>query len=645
VNQDDFNPSLFLTEVHQKTPFRRLEEGRSHLERTISNSADAMKRLVGEHFDEFVNCKETIDGIHQRIADEISKSDSRTSTVQRDVAALQQTAVAIYAPLLTRKREIDRIRKSLEVLKKFRFVFSLPASIRKHIRSRAYDKVIRDFQKANAIIVQKNSERENESQVLDMVLQEVQQVVADFRKELFKKLENNRLPLQDQLATIGYLYELDCSPDPAWFYLKKQEETLCSQFDACGTEFRSKMSKKDAELKQHATAARAEEETEFKLGSLRLKRMTSDQFVGNDVVANTYVHKMCSILERSGPGFFGLAQDIQNGKFVKVEKFSALSRQASTLKSARDDTDGKSETAEPVPREKSGGEQKEGVKKVVDSVVCRYALLVRQLLFPVTMAESSLPNGPISTPESRGQGSPDILVPPFSDWFQDSLLEVLRVAQLLTEAKISPEYLRVLGELRDDLIRFFIVHSFRTILFNIGRMSREETWQAHPVAPGATLLVERFRVMMQKALSMIKKLGVPAHLPIVDMVVPPFNFCLQTFADVLQLLFRQATSSEISPVMMTDNEADRKMLAVLNNTLFCGNLISSFQTDLQRILPPVGHAKLSALLEETRRVFSSLEKYVLNGYIRSKSVALLSTIKYNTVRLLPFCRETWLTEI
>jgi hypothetical protein len=54
---------------------------------------------------------------------------------------IQGTADNLYRPLLARRDDTDRIRSTLAVLKRFRFLFSLPGSIKKNIKEQQYDKV------------------------------------------------------------------------------------------------------------------------------------------------------------------------------------------------------------------------------------------------------------------------------------------------------------------------------------------------------------------------------------------------------------------------------------------------------------------------------------------------------------------------
>lgn len=117
-----------------------------------------MERLVQEHFDQFVLCKDNIDTIHQMLTPELSNAPedmytNKTARVQKDLEELRKRANEIYIPLLARKKEADKIRNVLAVLKKFQFLFSLPGVMRKAIENKQYDGVIRAYKKAKSIVV------------------------------------------------------------------------------------------------------------------------------------------------------------------------------------------------------------------------------------------------------------------------------------------------------------------------------------------------------------------------------------------------------------------------------------------------------------------------------------------------------------
>lgn len=118
-----------------------MQLGLSRLKNAVTNRTQQMERLVQEHFDQFVLCKDTIDTIHEMLIPELPLEDgsysylNKTIKIQNELEELKKKTLDIYQPLLSRKTEADRIRNVLAILKKFQFLFTLPGTIRKAIEA------------------------------------------------------------------------------------------------------------------------------------------------------------------------------------------------------------------------------------------------------------------------------------------------------------------------------------------------------------------------------------------------------------------------------------------------------------------------------------------------------------------------------
>ena len=56
TDREDFNPILFLSQVHSPSSLESLQRGLLHLQKSVNNRAAAMKSLVAEHFGQYVFC-------------------------------------------------------------------------------------------------------------------------------------------------------------------------------------------------------------------------------------------------------------------------------------------------------------------------------------------------------------------------------------------------------------------------------------------------------------------------------------------------------------------------------------------------------------------------------------------------------------
>jgi hypothetical protein len=157
----DFNPVLFLSTVHSNTSLADLERGLNTLQQSVNSRTTQMKKLVEQHFGQYVYCKDTIDHLHSLLQSEITSnnkvasSSGRSVRLLRDIESVRAECEALYAPLLARKTESDQIRSVLGILGRFKFLFSLPGKLHESRKKRAWEQVIRDYQKAKQLVVLK----------------------------------------------------------------------------------------------------------------------------------------------------------------------------------------------------------------------------------------------------------------------------------------------------------------------------------------------------------------------------------------------------------------------------------------------------------------------------------------------------------
>jgi hypothetical protein len=78
--QEDFNPSLFLLKIHSETSYNDLVRGLKLVKNTVDSRQQQMRDLVSAHFEQFINCKNTIDMICALLEDEVTLEGSNSRT-------------------------------------------------------------------------------------------------------------------------------------------------------------------------------------------------------------------------------------------------------------------------------------------------------------------------------------------------------------------------------------------------------------------------------------------------------------------------------------------------------------------------------------------------------------------------------------
>ncbi len=61
-HSEKFDPKVFLARIHQNTSAADLEAGEDALREDLQSRKNQLKKLVKDHFDCFISCKNTIDG-------------------------------------------------------------------------------------------------------------------------------------------------------------------------------------------------------------------------------------------------------------------------------------------------------------------------------------------------------------------------------------------------------------------------------------------------------------------------------------------------------------------------------------------------------------------------------------------------------
>eukprot|EP01084_Bolivina_argentea_P139613 245594_1 len=152
ITYDNFSATNFLVEIHNDTDFDQLQNGLDKIEKFVKDQSHKMKELVREHFDEFVYCKDTIDSIHIMLNNHNMLNIN--ANITNELYSIEQTAYKIYGNVLTRTKKAKTLYETLQLIKQpsFKFLFTLPQTIKYHIMMRNYDQIIRIYKRVKHII-------------------------------------------------------------------------------------------------------------------------------------------------------------------------------------------------------------------------------------------------------------------------------------------------------------------------------------------------------------------------------------------------------------------------------------------------------------------------------------------------------------
>ncbi|MFS7912430.1 putative exocyst complex component EXOC2/Sec5 [Helianthus anomalus] len=198
-----FDPVLFISRIHQFTNAADLQAGTLAFKTDLKGWTQQRKQLVKENFDCFVSCKTTIDE---------EDPQGGSSYLDTSIQGINSMANRAFEPLLERQAQADKIRAVQGALQRFRTLFNFPSAIRGNVRKGEYDLAVREYRKANSIVLPTHAG------ILKRVLEEVEKVMHDFKRMLYESMKDPHIDLTNLENTVRLLLELEPESDPVRRY-------------------------------------------------------------------------------------------------------------------------------------------------------------------------------------------------------------------------------------------------------------------------------------------------------------------------------------------------------------------------------------------------------------------------------------------
>lgn len=220
LSSASFDPRLYLRLVHQYTSYEELSGAVGSLERSLAMRRETLKSLVKQNFDRFVNAKNSIDAVYADMRGKgMTGGDYGMRPATVAVNAALEKAQHVYHPLLRRRSREECIRKRLAVFHEYRQIFSLPAAIHRHVRLGEFQQCVYEYRRGRALLL-----AEPPHSTLRPILERVwtlhvERAAGVLREALFEKLRSALFPFDVQSKIVGYLLEMEATPDPVGFYL------------------------------------------------------------------------------------------------------------------------------------------------------------------------------------------------------------------------------------------------------------------------------------------------------------------------------------------------------------------------------------------------------------------------------------------
>ncbi|KAI9033578.1 exocyst complex component Sec5-domain-containing protein [Phycomyces nitens] len=243
VGNKSFQPRQFLLQVHKNTSYNDLVRGEEYLRQGVDQRSEALKSLVHTNFDRFVSAKNTIDHVYEEMKSKQLNEDQDygTGALRTALEDANTRAEQIYGPIVERRQRVDKVRSTLTILQRYKFFFNLPSSLLESIKQSKYDTAIRDYKRGKYLYQSLNGDEnigdevvsamsntelfgmtDMHRKVFEKVWAEVNKIVVELQSVLLKMLADPWRSMDEQEKTINFLFDLDTTKDPAWFYLDSQ---------------------------------------------------------------------------------------------------------------------------------------------------------------------------------------------------------------------------------------------------------------------------------------------------------------------------------------------------------------------------------------------------------------------------------------
>ncbi|KAJ2760440.1 Exocyst complex component S5, partial [Coemansia nantahalensis] len=235
VSSKGFSPAAFMRTVHNDTSYGDLVQGARLLRESVSQGTEALKILVHNNFDRFVDARSKIDLLY----DEMKKrslndqAEYGTRAFNQSLQSTTRKANEIYSPIIDRRARAEKIRSTLSVIERYKFYFSLPSSLIEYTSKGRFDVAVREYKKG-LLLLQAVTDSEPDapggadadtqatalSTIFQCVWREVQESVVELRSALFRRLGQASRSYGEQENIIRHLLEIDPGDkDPVAFHL------------------------------------------------------------------------------------------------------------------------------------------------------------------------------------------------------------------------------------------------------------------------------------------------------------------------------------------------------------------------------------------------------------------------------------------